>query len=809
MLRRLLRAPAFTTVAVLTVALGIGTITTVFSWIERVLLVPLPGAADASRIVAIETHTLAGELIDTSFPDFRDYREHAKSFSGMLVHKEGPLALGSGADSERIWGELVSAGFFEVLGLRPQIGRFFVEADRVEDSAAAPVAVISDALWRRRFAADPHVIGRTLKLNRQDFTIVGIAPARFLGTKNGLAFDVWLPLGAHTQLLGPSRWLETRTWRSLHTLARLAPGATLESARAELATLSSRLAETHPEANRSYRAAVMPVIDSPHGVHRELRRPLLLLLGVSALLLFIVCANLSNLLLVRASAHQREMCIRQALGAGAWRLVAQSLAESLALSAAGGLLACVVTLWSGDLLRRFIPGTDLPISLGVDFNGNVLALAFATATLTAVTAGLAPALWAARGSLISVLRASSRAATLTPRTELFRRVLVIAQVALALVTLAAAALAAKSFVAARRTHPGFEAGGVLLAALRFDTSGYSREKALALLDRLPPKLAALPGVESAAIAENVPLGFSRDSWEAVAPAGYGAAPEEDMRVHRNLIMPGYFSLMRIPLLGGRDFTDGDRRDTPRVAIVNETFARRYYGTDAAGAIGRTFSLGGQRVLTVVGVVRDIKVHSLGESALPYFYMPVRQVLSGGVGLAIHLRTAGPDPLALLPSLRQAMRELDPDVPIFETLTLEDYTSAARFAQKTAASLLIVLAAMALALTSLGLYGVLAFAVAQRTPEIGVRLALGAQQADIARLFLGRGARLIAIGVALGLAGSLAMARGLAALLYGVNAFEPALLAGAIAVVSACALAACWLPARRAAKIDPIAALRAE
>lgn len=808
--RSLLKAPGFTLVAVLTLALGIGTATTVFSWIERVLLNPLPGVADASRLVALETRIPSGEWIDTSFPDFRDIEARAKSFSGMLVFKERPLNLGTGDHAERVWSELVSADFFRVLGVRPQLGRFFVPADRADEPAAENVAVISDALWRRHFGADAAVIGRTVKLNQHDFTIVGVAPAGFLGTINGLAFDLWVPIGAHAQLLGPSRWLETRGWHSLHTLARLAPGATVESAGAELAIVARQIDATRPAGPRGVSFVAMPLTASPHGIHRELARPLLLLLGVAALLLFIVCANVSNLLLVRASARQREMSIRQALGAGTWRLVWQSLAESLVLAAAGALLAILLTLWTGNLLREFIPDAALPISLTAGFSPRVFALAIAVATLTALLAGVAPALWSARSRIMDALRASSRVAAITPRAELFRRLLVVGQVALALITLAAAALATKSFFAARRTDPGFESRGVLLAALKFDTSGYTREQALAFLQRLQPRLAALPGVESAALAENVPLGLSRGSWEQVGPAGYVPAAHEDMRVYRNLISPGYFSLMRIPLLAGRDFTAADRGGAPFVAIINESFARRYFGVEPAQAIGRTFSVtwGAGRVLTVVGVVRDIKVYRLSEPATPYYYVPVGQFLGNDTGLGIHLRTAT-DPLSVLPALRQLVRELDPNVPIFEALTLEDYVSAARFAQKAAASLLAVLSAMALALTALGLYGVLAFAVAQRTPEIGVRLALGAQPGDIARLILGRGTALVAAGVALGLAGSIAAARGLAAVLDGVDRFEPLLLAAVTLIVVAAALAACLIPARRATRVDPIVALRAE
>lgn len=807
--RSLAKVPGFTAVAVLTFALGIGTMTTAFSWIERVLLMPLPGVADAHRIVALETRGPSGDLIDSSFADFRDYQAQAGSFSHVILHKERPLKLGAGPGAERVWAEMVSGNFFEALGVRPRLGRFFLAADRADDAAAAPVAVISESLWRRRFGADAAIVGRIVKLNESDFTVIGVAPDGFLGVLNGLAFELWVPVGAHARLLGPSRLLEIRTWRPFHLLGRLAPGATLESARAELETISARLAAAHVDSNHGVSLVAVPLTASPNGAHHELARPLWVLLGVAGLLLLIVCANLSNLLLVRASARQREMCVRQALGAGWLRLVRQLLAESLLLSVAGALVGVLFTWWMADLLRQFIPDATLPISLTAQLSGRVLLLAVALSTLTALLAGLAPALWAARANLIDVLRATGRAAATTPRAELFRRLLVIAQVALALVTLACAALTAKSFRAAQHAHPGFDASGVLLAAVHLDTSGYTRAQAIGFMDRLQARLGQLPGIESAALAEDVPLGLSRGSWEEIAVPGYARTAQEDMRIYRNYVSPGYLSLMRIPLRGGREFTAADRAGAPFVAVVSEAFARRYFGTP--DAVGRTFSIwGGQRKLTVVGVAGDIKVHGLGEAATPYYYVPLPQFFASDTGFAIHLRVAGHgDPLLQLPALRKAVRELDPNVPIFEAVTLADYTSAARFVQKAAASLLGVLSAIALGLASLGLYGVLTFTVAQRTAEIGVRLALGAQPADIARLVLTRGIALLACGLGVGLLAAAAAARGLAATFYGVSAFEPLLLAAVIVPVTCTTLLACWLPARRAARVNPIEALRAE
>jgi predicted permease len=807
--RSLAKTPGFTAVAVVTLALGIGITTTVFSWIDRVLFNPLPGAADAARIVALESLSPSGEMIDTSYPDYRDYQAQAKNLSDILVFKERPLNLGEGERTRRVWAELVSGNFFTVLGVQPQLGRFFAAGDHPDDPSAAPVAVISDALWRVYFQSNPRILGRTVTLNQHEFTVIGVAPPSFLGSLNGLAFDVWVPVMLHSRLMGPSQWLESRGWRALHTLARVAPGATLATARAELAGLAAQLALAHPATNKQIGLAMLPVTGSPHGVHRELAQPLLLLLGVCGLLLLIVCANLSNLLLVRASARQREMSIRQALGAGRLQLVRQLLAESLLLAFAGTSAGLLLTLWMADLLRFFLPDTTLPISLAASVSPAVLVVAVLLSLGTAILAGLASILWATRSDLMGVLRTTGSSTALSPRAEFFRSLLVVAQVAVAFVTLSCTALAAKSFYAARHANPGFDAAGVLLAGIKLDASGYgTREQGIDFLNRLQLRVAVLPGVESAAIAENVPLGLSRGSWETVSVSGYVAAPQEDMRIYRNLVSPGYFSLMHIPLLGGRDFRADDRRGAPFVAIVSEAFARRYYGTTEA--VGRTFSIwDGQRNLTVVGVVRDIKVYSLRESALPYYYVPLAQFFSTDTGVGVHLRTKAGDPLQHLSALRAEVRALDPNVPVFEALTLEDYTSAARFAQRAAASLLGVLSAMALALTALGLYGVLAFAVAQRTSEIGVRIALGAQPADIAQLVLSRGGVLLAFGLGAGLLAALGAARLLAAVFFGLRNFEPLMLAAVAPPLVFAAALACWLPARRAAKVDPLVALRAE
>lgn len=807
--RSLAKTPGFTLIAVLTLVVGLGAATTVCSWAERILLDPLPGARASDRIMAIETLAPSGEMIDTSYPDYRDYAAQSRAFSAIVVHRERPLNLGEGERAMRVWAQFVSGNFFTTLGLSPRAGRFFAEADRADTPAAAPVVVISESLWRRQLGAAPDVVGKTIRLNQHEFTVIGVAPAEFPGSLNGVVFDLWLPVPQLPILSGTSNWLENRSTRPLHVLGRLAPGVSREEAQSELAVIAQGLAAANPKSNHGIGVAVLPLIRSPHGMQSSLARPLVLLLGICGLVLVIVCANLSNLLFVRASARQREMCLRQALGAGWGRLVRQLMAESILLGLAGVAGAWLLTLWLSDGFRHLLPASDLPLVVTGQLDLRVFAISALLALLTATVAGLTPALWAARLDLVSALRASGRGSGLTPPMERWRAVLVAMEVTLTVVTLVCAGLATKSFYQLRLANPGFDPNGVLLAAVKLDASGYTRETGRALLPRLQARLATLPGVESAAIAESVPLGLSGGSWEDVDVPGYVPAPNENMKIYKTLVTPGYFALMRIPVRHGRDFDAHDDAAAPSVVIVNETFARRFFGT--TDPVGRTFKMwGGARALRIVGVVADCKYRSLNEPAMPYFYLSFPQFFSPSDGLGLHVRMKpGTDPMAALPSLRAAVRELDPNVPVFEAMALNDYIGAARYVQKVAAQLLGGLAVLAIALSALGLYGVMAFSVAQRTAEFGVRLALGATPQGIVRLVLRRGTWLIVPGLLTGGVVALGVTRVLARFFYGTAPLEPVLLVGAVALIVPAAFFACWLPARRAGRVSPMEAMRAE
>ena len=803
--RQLLKNPGFTAVAVLTLALGIGANTTVFSWTRAVLLHPLHGVAESERLVTIETLTAAGGYIDSSYPDFRDYRDQAQLLAGVIAFHDRPLSLGEDDQPERVWAEFVSGNFFNMLGVRPRAGRFFLPEEQGDAPGKSPVVVLSANFWERRFNSDPAIIGQTVRLNRQELTVIGIAPPEFTGTIVGLAFDLWVPLTMEPALSRAGNWLDERTSRPLHLMARLKPGISLGTSRKEVQTIAGRLAKTYPESNEQISATVLPIHLAPYGAQSRLGTLLRILLGACGVVLLIVCANVANLLLARATARQKEFGIRLALGASRSRVIRQLLAESLLLAGIGGGAGVLLAWRMTDFLRVFIPATHLPVVFEFPLDASILAFSVILSVSTGVIFGLAPA-WHTIGlDQISSLKESSRGSTPGAQSHRLRGMLVVSEVALALLALIGAALFLNSFQRAKRTDPGFDSSNVLLASLNLSEQGYDREEGKLFLRRLRERLEVLPGVRAVSYAEDVPLGFDGGSWEDLQVEGYVPERGENMKVYRNPVAPGYFNLMRIPLVQGRDFTDRDDFRSLPVAIINETFARRFLAGQQP--LGRKMRALG-REWTVVGVVKDIKYQSLGESPQPYFYLPLEQFYRPNLGLALHMRTDG-SPESFLPSVRRELNSLAPGVALFEALALSDYISAAWFAQKIAATLLSALGTLALVLAAVGLFGVMAYTVSQRTLEIGIRMALGAQAADVLGLVIGQGLRFVLIGIVIGLAASFALTPLISSQLLGVSATDPLTFAGVSILLIAVAILACWIPARRAARVDPMEALRCE
>ncbi len=800
--RMLGRNPGLTVVAVLSIALGISANTTVFSWIYRSLFYPMGAVERAEEIVTLNTLTASGEMLSSSYPDFRDYRDRAKSLAGVLAFQDRPLNLGNGREARIVWAELVSSNFFDVLGVKPLHGRFFNEEEKAEAPGKQPVAILSEDVWRSRFGGDLRVIGQTVRVNNQAFTVIGITPSTFRGTAFGLRVDLYVPLMMARALTGSERWLEIRSSRPLHLVARLGPGVALEEARAELRGVAAQLAQAYPESNGDISAALTPVWAAPYGAQSVLRGLLFVLLGISAVVLLIVCANVANLLLASSIARQREMGVRLALGAGRFRLLRQWLTESLLLALAGGALGVFLSLWGVDFLRLLVPPTELPVDTLGGINTSAMLFNFALAGLAAVTFGLTPAWQASRWNVHDALKESGRSGTIGRASHRLRQALVVSEVALAVVTLVGAGLFLRSFQAARQLNPGFDPEGILLVGLNLSFSGHSTEQGREYLDRLQSRLEALPGVRQVSLAEDVPLGFSGGSWETMQIDGYVPRADENMRIYSNLVGPRYFSTMRIPLLEGREFLKEDGRDR---AIVNETFARRYFG--GRSVLGRTVRTGGY-ALTITGVVADIKYHRLAEAPQPYIYFPFHAFYGADTGLGFHIRTAG-DPVALMPAVRREMQAIDPSVPVFASTSLRQYIGAAYFAPRAGAMMLSGLGALAIFLAALGLYSVLAFWVTQRTQEIGVRMALGAQRADILRMVVRQGLGAAAIGIALGIVLAFAGARAAANVLLGIAPTDPPAFIIASVFLMLVAAVACYLPARRAARIQPMAALRYE
>jgi putative ABC transport system permease protein len=804
-LRMLRKARGATSVAILSLALGISVNTTVFSWVRGILLTPVPGAEDADRLATIETVTPSGEMIDSSYPDYRAYRDRSQLLAGVIAFKERPLGLGDDTRTERVWALMVSGNYFDVLGVKPALGRFFEGAEQRDTYDAAPIAILSDTLWKSRFNASPRIVGQPIRLNRQTYTVIGVAPESFAGTITGLRFDLYVPLTMQASLTGGSQWLNVRTARPLYLFARLKAGVSIDRARAEVRSIAGALASAYPASNGGLSATMLTMANARRGVQSDLGALLRILLALGAFVLLIVCANLTNLQLARATTRQREIGVRMGLGAQRSRLVRQMLTESLVFAVLAGAAALLLTAWMIDFLKLLVPFVEYPIVMTSSVGARELVFAAATSMLSALLVGLLPALRISASNIAGALRSGGRQTGGDTGSRRVRIGLVVGEVALAMFALVSAGLLARSFENARSVHPGFDSNEVLLAGVNLSTGGYDRDRALRYIEEAERRLRALPGVKSVAVAEDVPLGFNGGSWEDLSVDGYVPAQSESMKIYRNLVGPRYFDVMRIARLAGRDFTGADQAPTAPVAIVNDEFARRYF--EGRDPVGRRLTAWG-RPFTIVGMVATTRYHTITERPQPYFYVPLAQRFGSSTGVALHVRAAG-DPVQIAGTVRRELQALDPAMPPPLTVTLSDYTAAAYFGQRTAALLLGVLAVIALALASVGLYSLVAFGVSTRRREIGVRMALGAASSDILRLVLAEGARMAAAGVAAGGVLALAGTRALGSLLFGVSPMDLPTIAAAALVLGGVAVAASYMPARSAARTDPMLALRAD
>jgi predicted permease len=804
--RTLRNNPAFTAVAVLTMAVGIAANTTVFSWVDSVLLHPFPAVGDANRLVSLEMVAPSGDHLTVSYPDYRDLRDHSKLLDGITVTQPRVMNVGEGAHSERVWGELVSGDFFDVLGVKPALGRFFAGQERDDTPGGHLVAVISYAYWKSHFQASPSAIGSTLRVNRYPLTIIGVAPEKFYGSLVNIALDFWAPAMAYGELTATGDFLlKDRPTRMFLSLARLKPGVTIEEARAEVQSLGQRLAESYPNSNHGMGVTIVPVWQAAYGAQKALLAPLSILMGICGVVLLIACANVTNLLLARGMSRAKEFSVRLAMGASRLHLMRQFLVETLLLALAGSVLGLLLADQMQASMLWMLPATTTPNLQSAGLNWRVLLFAEALATAITLLAGLIPALHATRLNVNETLKEGGRGGTSGTSSHRLRSSLVVAEVALAAVALVGAGLFMKSFHLTKGVHPGFDPKHVAIAELDLTAAGYNQQQATTFCRRLRQDLEARPGVTAVSFADSVPLGFVGAAWEPLEIQGYVPAPNENMKIYRNLVAPGFFGLMRIPILEGRDFTEHDDDVSQQVMIVNQEFVRRFL--QRKNPIGQKVR-GWGKWFTIVGVAKDGKYISYTESPRPYFYIPIRQVYRPEFGVKFYARTAGP-PEPAVSMIRRAAATVDPNVAVIGGEALTEHIGGALFGQKVAAGMLSALGVIALLLAAIGLYSVMAYSVIQRTHEMGIRIALGARPLAMTWLALRRGMALTVAGLAIGSAGAVAVARMAAPALFHVSPVDPVIYGAVAAFLGLIAALANWIPARRAAKADPMVCLRVE
>ena len=788
--------PALSGAIVLTLALAIGANSTIFSWMNRVLLNPLPGVETSSLYEFSQVGPL-GEF-SLSYPDYLDYRKQATSTS-LTGRQEFAMDLSTGDSNERIWGELVTDNYFDALGVRPALGRGLVHGDVAP--GAPPVAIIGYGLWKRRFGGDTSIVGRSLLLNGQAVTIAGVAPEGFVGSNMGLSFDVFLPITMVESITPGRNRLQNRGNHWFQGMARIHSDVTAGQAREELNSISRGLAEIVPE-YKEIRASLVPIRDSEKGGISILRPVLMAMMAVVALILLIACANIANLLLARATSRRKEIAIRLSMGATRGRLLRQLLTEGLVLAGAGAMGGLLVTWLCRGLLQQFAPPADLPIAMNVELDYRVLGFTLVMAVGSTLLFALIPALRLAGAQSSEGLKERSAGAGTRNR---MRNGLVIVQVALSLALLVAAGLCVKSLSQIQSFNPGFNKEGVLLASIDLFPSGYDATTGPPVLRQLLDELQTIPGVSSFTLARHVPLGLTGLNSSSVQIDGYDQLPGKPIFASLTPVGPNYLGVMNIPLIAGRDILRSDDEEAPKVAVIAETMAKRYWpGKDAVGGRFR-FGTAGAWV-TVVGVAGDVKWRDVKEESRPFIYLPVLQ--SFHPSTVIHLRTAG-DPMDLIPGVREAVRKVAPQLPVFAIRTLAGHVSASTFQQSIASRLLGAFGVLALTLSALGLYGVLAFLVGQRTREIGIRMALGAEPGDVFRMVVRQGLLLTSAGVLAGILAAYGLGRLMSGLLFGVTPSDPGAMIGGSTLLVLTAMAACMIPAYRATRVDPSTALRSE
>jgi predicted permease len=791
--RAIARMPALSAVVIVSLAAGIGVNTVVFSWLQALVFQPLPGVANSSAFHLVEPRAETGSYPGMSWLEYRDIGERLPAFRDLVAFRMAPLTLGERGRTERTYGELVSGNYFTGLGMRPALGRLIAPDDTAR-AGGAPVVVISDDCWRSRFGSARDAVGRIMRVNDRPLTIIGVTPPGFQGTVVGLNFDMWVPATMAPALLGGSRELEDRGQRGYSVMGRLAPGATPAQAQSEFAAAMRDLARAYPDSNATISGEVLPFWQSPRGPQRMFASALTVLQAVMLLLLVAMCGNTANLVLARASTRQREIGVRLALGARPWRVFSLLMTESLVLALLGAAGGAALAAWGTEAFRAVPMIGAFPIRFQTHVDVAGLGFAALLGVLSGLAFGMAPAVQLARVDPQRALRNGARMSSRNP----LRNALMGAQVALAMMVLLVAGLFFESFNETREVDPGFTREGVLLGAYDFAGRNPEDAESLGFAGRLLDRLRALPGVEAAAIASSVPLdihGMPSRAFTVEGRARDDAALDESLS---NVVTPGYFRVMNIPLVAGRDFADLLDPAAAAQAVVNEAFVRRYL--DGVEPIGRRLQNRG-RSYAIVGVARNSLYESFGEAPTPMIYFSYRDKPSARG--EIHVRTRPNAESTLGADLQRVVRDLDPSLPVYDVRTLTDHVEKNLFLQRIPARMFVVLGPLLLALAAIGIYAVVAYSVSQRRTEIALRLALGATGGRVVAGIVGDSLRVIAVGALAGWMLALAVALHLGP----DGSLTQTVFIGVPILLLIVATVACWLPAQRATRISPMLALK--
>ena len=767
-IRMLLKNYGFTTVAILSLALGIGANTAIFSLVNMILLRPLP-VANPEQLVSVFPVAKDNEIQAFSYPNYVDFRDRNEVFSGLFVTRFAPMSLSHDGNNERLWGYLVSGNYFDVLGISAAQGRTFSpEEDRTPLSH--PVAVLSHGCWQRRFGADPSLVGKSITLNGHSFTVVGVMPEGFTGSEIAYTPQLWIPVMMQEWIEPGNNWLERRSTQNLFATGRLKPGVSAEQAKASLNVLAQQLGREYPDTNEGQTITLTP----PGLIHPIIRGPMVsfttVLMGTVVLVLLIACTNLANLLLARATERRKEIAIRLALGASRFRLIRQLLTESVLLSLAGGAFGFLLAVWLIDLIMAFKPPVNFPLTIDLKIDMRVFAFSLLVSLLTGVLFGLVPALQATKPELVPALKdVTSQAGA---RRSRLRSSLIIAQIALSLVLLIAAGLVVRTLQHLQMMGPGFDPENRLTMSVDVGLQGYDKTRGQQFYHQLIERVSSLPGVKSASLADFIPLSLNYNSTDIYVE---GQAPVRGANVPTAMdasVGLNYFATLGIPLVEGREFSAQDNEESPRVVIVNETFARRFFPgpNPIESAVGKRVRWRSDSPLAqIIGVARDGKYFSIAEAPRPFIYFPLLQSYSSN---AILLVRTSSDPKAMISSIRSEVQKLDANLPVYDVKTLTEHMGLSLFPARVAATLLGSFGLLALLLAAIGIYGVMSYSVAQRTREIGIRIALGAQPREVLKLVAREGMTMAVLGLVIGLVAAFAVMRLMSSLLYGVSATDP-------------------------------------